>query len=290
MKKYHSLGELLYDYRKENGMSQADFAGELNVDVRTIIRWEKNITLVNPEKEDTLVQETLLPHQLIRNLNSLNVIPTYYDFEIRKYSLNEVSTELPSASWFKEQIHIITDRIRPIKFETDIEYIMKFMQFQNKSSNIVKRHVIKEAIKLLPELNLIITDDSGYYAGHCIYFPLRPESHEKLKSRKISENQLSVKDMVNYKTQTNPIFHTYDITVDCNDNAYYLLAAVFRFFMTLKSDNYVTSTYTKRHDNLKINREIGMKIIWEDKEEQERLGLKIPPRFLEGNYKDFLGD
>jgi transcriptional regulator with XRE-family HTH domain len=290
MKKYHSLGELLRDYRDENGMSQADFAGNLNVDVRTIIRWEKNITLLKPEKEDVLVQDTLLPHQLIRNLNSLNTIPTYYDFKIRKYSLNQVSNKLPSASWFKEQIHIVTNRIRPIEFDTDIDYIMKFMEFQNKTTNCVNRHVIKEAIKLLPELNLIITDDSGYYAGHCIYFPLNTNSYKKLKNREIAENQLTVEDLVNYKAQKKPIFHTYDISVDCNDNAYYLLAAVFRFFMNFKSIDYITSSYTKRHDNLKINQEIGMKIIWEDKEEQERLGLKIPPRFLEGNYKDFLAD
>ena len=290
MKKYQSLGELLRDYREENSMSQADFASKLDVDVRTIIRWEKNITMVKPEKEDALVQETLLPHQLIRNLNSLKVISTYYDFKIRKYSLNEVSTKLPSASWFKEQIHIVTDRIRPIEFDRDIDYIMKFMEFQNKSSDIVNRQVIKEAIKLLPELNLIITDDSGYYAGHCIYFPLYTDSYEKLKNREIAENQLTVKDLVNYTTQADPIFHTYDISVDCNDNAYYLLAAVFRFFTNLKTNDYITSSYTKRHDNLKINQETGMKIIWEDKAEQERLGLKIPPRFLEGNYKDFLAD
>lgn len=290
MKKYHTLGELLYDYRKEKGMSQGKFAAKLNVDVRTIIRWEKNVTLLKPEKEEALVKETLLPHQLIRNLNSLNVIPTYYDFKVRKYSLNEVSSKLPNASWFKEQIHINTDRIRPINFEEDIDYIIKCMQFQNTAANIVNRQVIKEAIKLLPELNLIITDDSGYYAGHCVFFPMKSDSYENLRNRKISEGQLSVNDLVNYKTQTKPIFHTYDITVDCNDNAYYLLAPVFRFFKNLAIDDYVSSSYTTRHDSLQINKDSGMHIIWEDKEEQERLGLVYPPRFIEGSYKDFLSE
>jgi transcriptional regulator with XRE-family HTH domain len=290
MKKYQSLGELLIDYRKINKISQADFAANLNVDVRTISRWEKNITLVKPEKEDAIVQETLLPHQIIRNLNSLAAIPTYYDFKIRKYSLNEISTKLPNASWFKEQIHLKSDRIRPIIFENDIEYILKYMRFKEDSSNIVNRHIIKEAIKLLPELNLIITDDSGFYAGHSIVFPLNPDSYEKLKKREITENQLSVKDLANYNNQTKPIFHTYDLTVDCNDNGYYLLAAIFRFFKNLQKDTYISSSYTTRNDNIEINRDVGMKIIWEDKEMQAKLGLEIPPRFVEGNYIDFLSD
>ena len=41
MKKYKSLGELLIDYRKENELSQFDFAAQVNVDVRTVQRWEK---------------------------------------------------------------------------------------------------------------------------------------------------------------------------------------------------------------------------------------------------------
>ena len=290
MKKYQSLGELLNDYRKINNISQADFASNLNVDVRTIIRWEKSVTLLKPEKEDALVQETLLPHQLIRNLNSLVTIPTYYDFIIRKYSLNEVSTELPNASWFKEQIHIITDRIRPINFETDIEYIMKYMRFQKKKLNIVNKQIIKEAINILPELNLIITDDSGYYAGHSIVFPLKAEAFERLKNREIIENQLSVNDLVNWKVQAKPNFHTYDLTSDCNDNGYYLLAAIFRFFKDLKKDDYIASSYTLRHDNLVTSRDIGYKPIWEDKEEQKRLGLEVPPRFMEGNFRDFLSE
>ena len=290
MKKYSSLGELLIDYRKIDNISQADFAANLNVDVRTITRWEKNVTLLKPEKEDALVQETLLPHQLIRNLNSTIVIPTYYDFKIKKYSLNEVSTKLPKASWFKEQINIVTERIRPIIFETDIEYIMKYIRFQRTSAHIVNRQVIREAIKLLPELNLIITDDSGNYAGHNIVFPLKADIYERLKNREIIETQLSVNDLTNWRIQAKPIFHTYDLTVDCNDNGYYLLGAIFRFFKNLNTRDYISSLYTLRNDNLENSRDVGYKIIWEDIEEQERLGLEVPPRFMEGNFKDFLSE
>lgn len=290
MKKYTSIGELLRDYREDCKMSQADFAAKVNVDIRTVHRWEKNITLLNPEKEDALVQETLLPHQLIRNLNSSITIPTYYDFRIRKYSLNNVSTKLPNAFWFKEQIDITTDRIKPINFEDDIEYIMKYMQFHKNPSDIVNRQIIQEAIKMLPELNVIINDDSGYYAGHCICFPLKLESYEKLKNREILESQLSIKDLANYKTQSEPIIYEYDISADCNDNIFYIVTYLFRFFNNLSGSKYIYSALTSRSDSLELAKHIGLKIIWEDKTELEKLGLEVPLRFMEGNFKDFLAD
>jgi len=288
MKKYTSLGELLSDYRKINNISRADFAANINVDVRTVQRWENNETLIKAEKEDALVQETLLPYQLIRNLNSTIAISTCFDFRIRKYSLNELSRELPNASWFKERINIKTHRIRKINFDEDIDYIMRYMKFQKSSENIINKQIIKEAINLLPDLNFIITDDSGYYAGHTIVLPLKLESYMKLEKRVINENQLSVGDLVNYKTQTKPVFHEYDVSADCNDNIYYIIAAIFRFFKNFLNKNYIYSAYTTRHDSIEVSKILGLKIIWEDRDEQKKLGLDVPPRFESGNFNKFL--
>ena len=83
MKKYSTIGELLIDYRKINQQSQADFAASLNVDIRTVQRWENGSTLIKPDKEEDIVNETLLPYQLVRNLNANVPISTYYDFSLR---------------------------------------------------------------------------------------------------------------------------------------------------------------------------------------------------------------
>ena len=88
MKKYNSIGELLADFRKLNKISQAEFASRLNVDIRTVQRWENGTTLIKSEKEDEIVKETILPYQLVRNLNAVVPIPTFYDFSLRKYSLS----------------------------------------------------------------------------------------------------------------------------------------------------------------------------------------------------------
>jgi len=71
MKKYTSLGTLLIDFRAYKNMSQAELASKFDVDIRTIIRWEKNETLLKSDKEEDMVDITFIPYQVIRNLNAL---------------------------------------------------------------------------------------------------------------------------------------------------------------------------------------------------------------------------
>jgi transcriptional regulator with XRE-family HTH domain len=80
MKQYFSIGALLIDYRHDRDLSQLDLSSLINVDIRTIQRWEKDITLIKPDKEKEIAEATLLPYQLIRNLNAAVPIPTYYDY------------------------------------------------------------------------------------------------------------------------------------------------------------------------------------------------------------------
>lgn len=289
MKKYTSFGELLIDYRRINKISQADFAANVNVDTRTVHRWEKNITLVKQDKEDALVQETLLPHQLIRNLNASNPIATFYDFSIRKYSLTKLSNTLPEASWFKAQMEIPTKRIRTIDYDKDIDYIVKHMQFHKPISKNIA-NVIRESIKLLPELNLIIEDDYGYYSGHNLVFPIKQNTYEGLKEKKISDNELNIDCLTNYKTQSKPILFVFDFTADCNDNIFYLINQILRFLRDIPNQNYLFCSITLRHDNFELNKQAGLKIIWEGKKGKNKYGLEIAPRFQEGNLKDFLSE
>ena len=63
MKKYSSIGELLIDYRTLNNISQIDLASKFDLDIRTIQRWEKNITLLKADKEEEMVDITFIPYQ-----------------------------------------------------------------------------------------------------------------------------------------------------------------------------------------------------------------------------------
>ncbi len=288
MKKYNSIGELFSDYRAFNNLSQADFAASLNVDLRTIQRWEKDITLIKSEKEETIVLSTLMPYQLIHNLNATVPIPTFYSFKSRKYSLSKQTNELPKLNWYLDQIDVTSDNLRPIDFDFDIKHLRQFIDTQKKDSSYVNNDLIKEAIRLLPDLNFVFIGKSGYYAGHCIVLPINEETYIKLRNRELSNKDLRAKHLTNYKVLKKPIFYRYDITGDCNDSIFYIVAEFFRFFRNLENKDYMMCGYTERDDNYDLNSQIGLKVIWEDKALQEKLDLAVPPRFVEGNFNNYL--
>ncbi|WP_194766260.1 helix-turn-helix domain-containing protein [Tamlana sp. I1] len=288
MKRYYSIGELFSDYREFNALSQTEFAAQIKVDLRTIQRWEKDLTLVKSEKEEDIVLATLMPYQLIHNLNATVPIPTYYSFKTRKYALSEQNNELPNLSWYKDQIELKSDNLRTIDFDLDIKHIDQFIDTQKHDDSYVNEELIKEAIRLLPELNFVFTGKTGYYAGHCIVLPLKEEAYKKLRTREITNKNLRAGDLVNYKQMERPIFYRYDITGDCNDTIFYVMAAFFRFFRDLENKNYLLCGYTERDDNYNLNLQIGLKNVWEDKVLQEELNLDFPPRFIEGDFNAFL--
>jgi transcriptional regulator with XRE-family HTH domain len=289
MKKYSSLGELIVDYRELNQLSQADLASKFDLDVRTVLRWERNETLLKPEKEEQMAAITFIPHQVIRNLNSPNAILTYYDFEIRKYSLSLVSNELPEANWIKEKIDVVSDKIRPIESDDDIDNIIRYTLLQKDSLKTINKSLIKEAAKRFSELNLIVTDELGNYAGHSLYFPLHIAAYNKIKEQKIMENDLTIHDLVSYKTQTPPVFYCHSITADCNDNFFFIIGAVLKFYRDHFLDkDYIYALITSRYDSYNMSDDLGINLIWEDFIQQEKLNLKAPPRLLEGNFTAFL--
>lgn len=288
MKKYSTLGELLVDYRRINKISQINFAALFEVDIRTILRWEKNETLLKPEKEELLTDITFIPYQVIRNLNAPVAIPTYYDFDLRKYSLSSISKDLPDAEWIKDKIDKTTQRIRNINNDEDINNIIRFINLQKNDQKSTSKELIRKAVRVLPELNLIITDTSGNYAGHCVYFPLSEETYLKIKSKKIKENELKVEDLVNFKEQKTPVFYCHSITADCNENFFYIIGEVLMFFRDSKLENYIYALLTSRYDSYDMSKQLGVKLIWEDKEAQKAYGMLSAPRLYEGNFIDFL--
>ncbi len=288
MIKYNTLGELLISYRSYNKLTQFDFASKIDVDLRTVQRWEKNHTLIKPEKIKSIVLETLMPYQILNNLNAEVAIPTYYDFKTRKYSLDKRNKHLPRALWLKDEIEIKTVNLRTIDLDIDLKYINQFMSSQMRKVGYYNADLIKAAVELVPELNFISNSKSGYYTGHCIILPLRVAIYEKLKNKELTNKDLRASDLTNYKLLEQPIFYEYDVYGDCNDTIFYLAAQYYRFFRDTKNKNYICGGYTESEDVYSLDLELGMNIIWEDTVLQKDLGLKVPPRFVEGNFNAFL--
>lgn len=291
MKKYYSLGELLTDFRQLNNQTQSDMAALLAVDVRTIARWENNETLIKPDKVEAVVETTFIPYQVIHNLNAVVPLPVYYDFSIRKYSLTELQQVLPTHAWFRESREIISERMHPISTDKEIEHIVKYHNFLYPTDRPVNPLLIKHAVRLLPDLNYVMYDMAGFYAGHHVVFPIGLDTLQKLRNREMIEGELRETQLVNYKT-TKPItLYGYSFYADCNENFFYVLAKGVRFLKGLAPDDYVYGALLVRPDALKLAEQMGLRKIWEDKEEQSKLGMRTPPASVEGKFNDvFLGE
>ena len=184
MKKYNSFAELISDYRETNSLTQLDIAGMLNVDVKTIGRWENGLSLIKPDKEDDVVEALFLPHQVIHNLNSEHPISIYYDIESRTYSFSLIGTKIVDSEMFKSDLPVEDERIHNLTDDSDIEFINGVQALRTKSKPLNSK-LIKSASNILPDLNLVLFDQAGFYAGHVTFLPLKFSSLEKIKNKEL---------------------------------------------------------------------------------------------------------
>ncbi|MCX7551889.1 helix-turn-helix domain-containing protein [Xanthomarina sp. F2636L] len=289
MKKYTSLGALMIDFRSFKNMTQAELASKFDVDIRTVIRWEKNETLLKSDKEEEMVDITFIPYQVIRNLNAPVSIPTYYDFNVRKYSLSNISKELPDPNWIID-LHAETNRMRTIKYDSDIDEIIRYSKTQHHVITPISKEVILRASELLPEINQIIFDTSGFYSGHTVFLPISKRLYNKIRKRVLTENDITVSDLIDYKKQKTPVFYSYNMCSDCNENFFYLAACFINFLKKINKE-YIYASYTSRNDSYHINTLMGVYVVWEDKKLQEEIKSLAPPRLYESNnviFRKFL--
>jgi hypothetical protein len=83
---------------------------------------------------------------------------------------------------------------------------MRFITLQKNPLKTRNTNLITEACERLPELNLTIFDQSGYYSGHCIYFPIHMETYLKIRNREMHEDELESKHLIHHHQCENPFF------------------------------------------------------------------------------------
>ncbi len=284
MKKYSTLAELLIDYRSHNNLSQLDMASMLDVDIRTVLRWEKNESLIKSEKEKDFVENLGIPHQVIRNLNTDKPISIYFDLKKRTYSFSGISRNVPEASWFNTDMEINTDRIQLISNDSDIKFITDIQEI-NKNTSPIKADLVKLAAKVLPDLNLVLRDHAGFYAGHISILPLKYDTYLKLREQQLKESDLMISDLATSFTEKPLVFYYYSLYADTMDNAYYLMNSLLSHFKRNKYKEYIFAGISYRAPKIEMLRQMGLKIIWEEAIEEEGDNIST---FMEGNLDMFL--
>ncbi|WP_163323399.1 helix-turn-helix domain-containing protein [Draconibacterium mangrovi] len=287
MKKYFSLSELLVDYRKHRKLTQIDFAAMLDVDVRTVIRWEKNESLIKADKERILIENMGIPHQVVRNLNTEQPIPVYFDFKRWLYSLTLLSSVVKSAKEFKTDEELHTTRIETLADDKDFDFIT-YIQRNQKNCNPLSRDVIKTAARLLPDLNFVIRDQSGYHGGHVSILPLKYEVYKQIRDQKMLENQITTNDLSRHYDEENPVFYFYSIYSNSLDNTYYLINKMLFYFKKREElKNYILAGVT--FQNLKVGhfQQMGFQVIWEKNVDGHPDHVAT---FLSGNFNRFFSN
>jgi transcriptional regulator with XRE-family HTH domain len=284
MKKYSTLAELLIDYRAYRNLSQIDFAALLDVDVRTVLRWEKNESLIKLEKEKIFTEIFGIPHQVMRNLNTDMPISVFYDIKRRVYSLSEISQMVESDSKYNAEVEINSERIRLISRDSDFEFVTD-IQKSDKNNRPLKAEIIKKATNILPELNLIICDYSGFYAGHITILPLKYDIYAKIRNQEMDEGDLKLNDLTVSFTEKPLVFYFYSLYADSIDNAHYMINRILTHFKHKKYEDYVFTGISYRQPKTKLLTEFGLNIVWQKPVEENSIENRT---FLEGNFDKYL--
>jgi len=278
VKKYSKLSELLQDYRVRHSLTQLDLATNLDIDVRTINRWEQDLTQINLNKEEVLVDTLSIPHQVIHNLNSENPISIYYDFNRRIYSHSAIMTEKIDAQWFKNDYEVEEERISFMTVDSHFEFVQHIKKVL-KSHELAEIELLKNAAQKLPELNLVLKDQAGFIAGHISILPLKLDSYLKIKSKTLKENELTTTDLASEAEEV-IVFYFYSIYADNIVNSYYLVRHIFEYFREHEPENYLFSGLITKFQSLEFHNQLGLKKIWEDEQNGSLL--------MEGNLDMFL--
>ncbi len=284
MKKYSTLGEFLTEYRAYHRISQLDLAAKLDVDVRTVIRWEKNESLVKQEKEKEFVKKLGIPHQVIRNLNSENPIAIYFDFFRRVYSFSRLSQKVSSNSEFIMNPMIDTDRIRLISKEKEVEFIT-YVQQLSKNNQPLRPQLVMEAARILPDLNLVLYSHSGFCAGHVTVLPVKYSSYLKIRNQEMTEGNLNSSDLTFDLNNSPQVFYYYSIYAESIENAYFLINRIIEHFKKNKYKDYIFAGISYRRTKIDFLQEVGLNVVWEKQLEE---GTENLATFMEGNLDNFI--
>jgi len=264
MKRYTNLPELLKDYREYKGIAQIDLAGLLDVDVRTVNRWEKGVSLIKPDKEKQFAEALFIPFMVIRHLNSETPLPVYYSFEDRVYSLNAFGKKIVDSKFFLVDVPVDDQDVKVPEGSEDYEFINTIAELREKVPYASER-MLKKAAFLLPELNMILFDQAGTYAGCMVVFPLKQRVYEKIKSGEMTEDMISERDIVDNTKREPFVYFYYVLYADSLNSTFYLVKHLFSH-LKKSSDKYsdVFAGFSCKENQIKLLTDIGFDKAWEE--------------------------
>ncbi len=249
--------ELLKEYRTANQLTQEDLAEKLEVDVRSIARWEKGLTSFSRDKEASFAESLSIPFQVVRNLNSDPPFATYYDIARRTYANSAIGSVVMHASFFIDEFPKEDENLRTISHPKEIEVILNHRK-EVSQTEVIDAEVLKTAAQLLPELNLVALDHSSFFAGHLCILPLTQQSMQKLINQELKPWEIKTHHLESKMAQPNQFF-VYSTYADSIASAYYVMHRLFAYFKEKQFPNYTVCCVAETEENVKLWKQTGLK-------------------------------
>lgn len=298
MKKYQDLGQLLRDFREVSGKSRASMAQWIGVDERSVRRWEKKQSPVRDSNIKDIAKNTKIPFEVLFRLN--HQYPTLYDISTHRYASCPFDKDYVNRRVLRKELFDTEEQgnLSSINLTNDIEEISSGLPAYL-GRGTINTEALHCAIKILPELNLIIRDPVGFYSGHLICFPLRMAKYDDLKSMKLDETKITIKDMTAPPWDGPIALHIYSLLATCSTYVYCIMKRMIRYFLLKMPNNLhpdtILSRYAVTEDGNELCKKIGMKVVNFGYKDLNRFGTEALPHFYEikiselewlENYKD----
>jgi hypothetical protein len=233
---------------------------------------------------EKVAKHTLIPFEALLRLR--HGYPTLFDFRMNRYSTCPFDPALVNARVLKKQLLRVEDVGLVEQIESrDWPQILDVHDRLFRGWPRLDRGVLLYGASVLRELNLIVRDVRGLYAGHMIVLPLAPTAHGHLRDRHLRENELTRSAIATGDQFPISALHIYVFSSIQSTYAYRLLRRFTEALVFTKanlSPEVVLSRYAETRDARALSHHLGLTKLGRDETYQNRYKLPMTPEWYEG--------
>jgi transcriptional regulator with XRE-family HTH domain len=154
LKTYTDLGALLHDYRRTHKIKQTNLADDIDIDPKTLSRWERGSSPAQ-EKLVQLAQRTLLPIELLLRL--AYEIPTLYNVTSHRMAYSRFDTDFVNKRLLKDELFDggLDSSIEITHARESLPEVLKQKRQIYKKDRWTADKVIERSAELAPAFNLV---------------------------------------------------------------------------------------------------------------------------------------
>lgn len=276
---YKTLGLLIKDYRQWQKLSQDEFAELIKVSVRQLRRWEAGLSHASIENLQDIAKATGIPMEACIALNADN--PLWYSLEKRRFAYSLIEVDLIRVNDLLKG-HRQSDKGIPIKNEeiiTDkhIDMILSYHRDSYGTKKPLSKNVFMKAIRILPDMNLIIFDQWGLMVGYVVCLPMRMDMYKELIRQKILEDYLVTEKISDISGLHEGVFFHYSIFSASLSVAYPMIVNNLRYLSKMKQkEGYIAAFHTATVKGKEFFCDLGMRTVWNAGNGGEILSDSVP--------------